>query len=47
MIDDTDNVNLSSLAAALLNAMMTSGDLGIVGAMYGIETGKVKFYSDG
>ncbi len=30
----------------LLNAMMKSGDLGIVGAMYNIETGKVKFNSD-
>ena len=30
----------------LLDAMVTNGDCGIVGAMYDIETGKVKFYSD-
>jgi carbonic anhydrase len=30
----------------LLNAMVRSGEIGIVGAMYDIETGKVKFYGD-
>ncbi len=30
----------------LLDAMVTNGDCGIVGAMYNIETGKVEFYSD-
>ena len=30
----------------LLDAMVTKGDCGIVGAMYDIETGIVKFYSD-
>ena len=30
----------------LLGAMVKSGEIGIVGAMYNIETGKVKFYSD-
>jgi carbonic anhydrase len=30
----------------LLDAMVTNGDCGIVGAMYDIETGIVKFYSD-
>jgi len=30
----------------LLDAMVKSGEIGIVGAMYYIETGKVKFYSD-
>ena len=30
----------------LLDAMVKSGEIGIVGAMYDIETGKVKFYSD-
>jgi carbonic anhydrase len=31
----------------LLEAMVKSGEIGIVGAMYDIENGKVKFYSDG
>ncbi len=30
----------------LLDAMVKNGEIGIVGAMYDIETGKVKFYSD-
>jgi len=30
----------------LLNAMLEKRDIGIVGAMYDIETGKVRFYSD-
>ncbi|MGR8998465.1 MAG: bifunctional SulP family inorganic anion transporter/carbonic anhydrase [Gammaproteobacteria bacterium] len=30
----------------LLNAMVKSGEIDIVGAMYDIETGKVKFYAD-
>jgi carbonic anhydrase len=30
----------------LLNAMLESGEIGIVGGMYDIETGKVSFYSD-
>lgn len=30
----------------LLDAMLQSGEIGIVGGMYDIETGKVKFYSD-
>ncbi|MDD1613067.1 MAG: carbonic anhydrase, partial [Methylococcaceae bacterium] len=30
----------------LLDAMARSGEIGIVGGMYDIETGKVKFYSD-
>ncbi len=30
----------------LLDAMAKSGEIGIVGAMYNIETGNVKFYSD-
>ncbi|MFA5922869.1 MAG: carbonic anhydrase family protein [Methylococcaceae bacterium] len=30
----------------LLDAMVKSGEIGIVGAMYDIETGKVKFYSE-
>jgi carbonic anhydrase len=30
----------------LLDAMVKNGEIGIVGAMYNIETGKVKFYSD-
>jgi carbonic anhydrase len=30
----------------LLGAMLKSGEIGIVGGMYDIETGKVKFYSD-
>jgi len=30
----------------LLNAMLHSGEIGIVGGMYDIETGKVRFYSD-
>jgi len=30
----------------LLDAMVTKGEIGIVGAMYNIETGKVEFYSD-
>jgi carbonic anhydrase len=29
----------------LLDAMVSSGEIGIVGAMYDIETGKVKFYN--
>ncbi len=32
--------------SAMLDAMVKSGDCGIVGAMYDIETGTVKFYSD-
>jgi len=35
-----------SRKSPLLNAMVRSGEIGIVGAMYYIETGKVKFYSD-
>ena len=35
-----------SSKSPLLDAMVTSGEIGIVGAMYDIETGKVKFYSD-
>lgn len=30
----------------LLDAMLQSGEIGIVGGMYDIETGKVKFYAD-
>ncbi|MDD2723574.1 MAG: carbonic anhydrase family protein [Methylovulum sp.] len=30
----------------LLNGMLESGEIGIVGGMYDIETGKVRFYSD-
>ncbi|MGZ8096466.1 MAG: carbonic anhydrase, partial [Methylosarcina sp.] len=30
----------------LLNAMANEGEIGIVGAMYDIETGKVDFYQD-
>ncbi len=30
----------------LLNAMLASGEIGIVGGMYDIETGKVRFYED-
>lgn len=30
----------------LLNAMLQSGEIGIAGGMYDIETGKVKFYGD-
>ena len=30
----------------LLDAMEKNGDIGIVGGMYDIETGKVKFYTD-
>jgi len=30
----------------LLDDMLKKGEIGIVGAMYDIETGKVKFYSD-
>ena len=30
----------------LLDTMVKNGDCGIVGAMYDIETGKVKFYAD-
>jgi carbonic anhydrase len=30
----------------LLDAMEKNGDIGIVGGMYDIETGKVKFYAD-
>jgi len=30
----------------LLDAMLKNGEIGIVGGMYNIETGKVKFYSD-
>ena len=30
----------------LLDAMVKSGEIGIVGGMYDIETGKVKFYSE-
>ena len=35
-----------SSKSPLLDAMVASGEIGIVGAMYNIETGKVKFYSD-
>ena len=35
-----------SSKSSLLDAMVKSGEIGIVGAMYDIETGKVKFYSD-
>jgi carbonic anhydrase len=35
-----------SSKSPLLDAMVKSGEIGIVGAMYDIETGKVKFYSD-
>ncbi|MDD5274315.1 MAG: carbonic anhydrase family protein, partial [Methylovulum sp.] len=31
----------------LLNAMLASGEIGIVGGMYDIETGKVRFYEEG
>jgi MFS superfamily sulfate permease-like transporter len=30
----------------VLNAMLKNGEIGIVGGMYNIETGKVQFYSD-
>jgi carbonic anhydrase len=30
----------------LLDTMLKSGEIGIVGAMYDIETGKVTFYSE-
>ncbi|MDP2903443.1 MAG: carbonic anhydrase family protein [Methylovulum sp.] len=44
------NVLLTALQirreSQLLNAMVESGEIGIVGAMYDIETGKVRFYSD-
>jgi carbonic anhydrase len=30
----------------VLDTMLKSGEIGIVGGMYDIETGKVKFYSD-
>ena len=29
----------------LLNEMLENGDIGIVGAMYNVETGKVNFYN--
>jgi len=32
--------------SALLNAMLKSGEIAIVGGMYDIETGQVEFYSD-
>jgi carbonic anhydrase len=32
--------------SSLLDAMVISGEIDIVGAMYDIETGKVKFYAD-
>jgi len=32
--------------SSLLDAMVKSGEIGIVGAMYDIETGKVKFYPE-
>ncbi|MDD2660932.1 MAG: carbonic anhydrase family protein [Methylococcales bacterium] len=35
-----------SSKSPLLDAMAKSGEIGIVGAMYNIETGKVKFFSD-
>ncbi len=35
-----------SRKSPVLDALVKSGDIGIVGAMYDIETGKVKFYAD-
>ncbi|MGR9037423.1 MAG: carbonic anhydrase, partial [Gammaproteobacteria bacterium] len=32
--------------SALLNAMEKNGEIGIVGAMYDVETGKAVFYRD-
>ncbi|MDD5461497.1 MAG: carbonic anhydrase family protein [Methylococcales bacterium] len=34
------------LKSTLLDAMVKNGEIGIVGAMYNIETGKVKFYKE-
>ena len=34
------------IKSPLLDSMVKSGEIGIVGGMYDIETGIVKFYSD-
>jgi MFS superfamily sulfate permease-like transporter len=40
------NVEQIRCKSPLLDAMVKNGEIGIVGGMYDIETGKVKFYSD-
>ncbi|WP_239649746.1 carbonic anhydrase [Methylocucumis oryzae] len=39
-------VNAIPQQSAILRAMISSGEIGIVGAMYDIETGRVRFFSE-